>query len=91
MVFEWFKEHLPHLQFKVGFLPHCSFQCPEFKNIYTLTTSKKRYKNQEKMNNVSHTCQDESGLLRMNIYIYIYIYMCVYIYIYIYVYIYIYL
>ena len=33
--------------------------------IYTLTTLNKTYKNHEKMNNASQTCQDESGLLKV--------------------------
>ena len=62
MVFERFNEHLPHFQFKADFLLYCSSQCPEFENIYTLTTLNK---NHEKMNNASQTCQDESGLLKV--------------------------
>ena len=64
MVFEQFNEHLPHFQFKADFLLYCSSQCPEFENIYTLTTLNKTYKNYEK-NNASQTCQDESGLLKV--------------------------
>ena len=64
MVFERFNEHLPHFQFKADFLSYCSSQCPEFENIYTLTTLNKTYKNYEK-NNASQTCQDESGLLKV--------------------------
>ena len=64
MVFERFNEHLPHFQFKADFLSYCSSQCPEFENIYTLTTLNKTYKNHEK-NNASQTCQDESGLLKV--------------------------
>ena len=33
--------------------------------ISTLTTLNKTYKNHEKMNNASQTCQDESGLLKV--------------------------
>ena len=43
---------------------YCSSQCPEFENIYTLTTLNKTYKNCEK-NNASQTYQDESGLLKV--------------------------
>ena len=46
-------------------LRHSSSQCPEFENIYVLTTLNKTYKNDEKMNNASQTCQDESGLLKV--------------------------
>ena len=63
-VFERFNEHLSHFQFKADFLSNCSSQCPEFENIYTLTTLNKTYKNHEK-NNASQTCQDESGLLKV--------------------------
>ena len=65
MVFERFYGHLPHFQFKIDFLSYCSSQCPEFENLYTLTTLNKTYKNHEKMNNTSQTCQDESGLLKV--------------------------
>ena len=41
MVFERLNEHLPHFQFKADFLSYCSSQCPEFENIYTLTTLNK--------------------------------------------------
>ena len=64
MVFERFNEHLSHFRFKADFLSYCSSQCPEFKNIYTLTTLNKTYKNHEK-NNASQTCQDESCLLKV--------------------------
>ena len=64
MVFEQFNEHLPHFQFKSDFLLYCNSQYPEFKNIYTLTTLSKTYKNYEK-NNASQTCQDEFGLLKV--------------------------
>ena len=64
MVFERFNEHLPHFQFKADFLLYCSSQCPEFENIYTVTTLNKTFKNYEK-NNASQTCQDESGLLKV--------------------------
>ena len=64
MVFERFNEHLPHFQFKADFLSSCSSQCPDFENIYTLTTLNKTYKNHEK-NNATQTCQDESGLLKV--------------------------
>ena len=70
MVFEQFNEHLPRFQFKADFLLYCSSQCPEFENIYTLTTLNKTYKNYEK-NNASQTCQDESGLVKMNLAYYI--------------------
>ena len=63
-VFERFNEHLSHFQFKADVLSYCSSQCPEFENIYTLTTLNKTYKNYEK-NNASQTCQDESGLLKV--------------------------
>ena len=36
--FEWFSEHRSYFQFKADFLSYCSSQCPEFENIYTLTT-----------------------------------------------------
>ena len=65
MVFERFYEHLLHFQFKVDFLSHCSSQCPDFENIYALSTLNKTYKNQEKINNACQTCQDESGLLKV--------------------------
>ena len=64
-VFEQFNEHLPHFQFKADFLSYCSSQCPEFENIYTLTTLNKTYKNHEEMNNAPQFCQDESGLLKV--------------------------
>ena len=57
MVFERFNEHLPHFQFKADFLSYCSSQCPEFENIYTITTLNKTYKKHEK-NNASQTCQE---------------------------------
>ena len=60
MVFERFYEHLPHFQFKVDFFSYCGSQFPDFENVYTLTTLNKTYKSQEKMNNASQTCQDES-------------------------------
>ena len=41
-----------------------SSQCPEFENIYTITTLNKTCKTHEK-NNASQTCQDESGLLKV--------------------------
>ena len=65
LVFERFYEHLPHFQFNVDFLSYCSSQCPDFENMYTLTTLNKTDKKQEKMNNASQTCQDESGLLKV--------------------------
>ena len=61
---EPFNEHLPHFQFKADFLSYCSSQCPEFENIYTITTLNKTCKTHEK-NNASQTCQDESGLLKV--------------------------
>ena len=64
MVFERFNEHLSHFQFKGDFLSSCSSRCPEFENIYTLTTLNKIFKNHEK-NNASQTCQDQSGLLKV--------------------------
>ena len=64
MVFERFNEHLSHFQFKADFFSNCSPQCPEYENIYTLTTLNKICKNHEK-NNASQTCQDESGLLKV--------------------------
>ena len=60
-VFEQFNEHLPHFLFKVDFLSYCSSQCPEFEDIYTLTTLNKTLNNRQKINNASQTCQDESG------------------------------
>ena len=33
-----FNEHPPHFQLKADFLSYCSFQYPEFENIYTLAT-----------------------------------------------------
>ena len=57
MVFERFNEHVPQFQFKADFLSYGSSQCPEFENIYTLTTLDKT--------NASQTCQDESGLLKV--------------------------
>ena len=65
MVFEQFNEHLLHFQFKADFLSYCSSQCPDFENIYTLTTLNKTYKNHEEMNNAPQPCQDESGLLKV--------------------------
>ena len=65
MVFERFNEDLPHFQFKVDFLLYCSSQCPEFENIYTLTTLNKTYKNHEETGNAPQSCQDESGLLKV--------------------------
>ena len=65
MVFERFNEHLPQFQFKADFSSDCSSQCPEFENIYTLTTLNKTYKNHEEMNNAPESCQDESGLLKV--------------------------
>ena len=65
MVFEQFNDYLFHFQFETDFLSFCSFQCPEFWNIYILTTLNKTYKNHEKLNNASQTCQDESGLLKV--------------------------
>ena len=56
-----FNEHLPHFLFKVDFLSYCSSQCPEFEDIYTLTTLNKTLNNRQKINNASQTCQDESG------------------------------
>ena len=64
MVFERFNENLSHFQLKADFLSNCSSQCPEFENIYTLTTLNKVYKSHDK-NNASQTCQDESGLLKV--------------------------
>ena len=65
MIFERFNEHLPHFQFKADFLSYCSSQCPEFENIYTLTTLNKTYKNHEEMKNAPQSCQDESGFLKV--------------------------
>ena len=65
MVFERFNEQLPHFQFKADFLSYCSFQCPEFENIYTLTSLNKTLNNREKINNAFQTCQDESGLSKV--------------------------
>ena len=65
LVFKQFHEHLPHFQFKTDFLSYCSSQCPEFENIYTITTLIKAYKNYEKMKNAFQTCQDESVLLKV--------------------------
>ena len=65
MVFERFNGHLPHFQFKADFLSYCSSQCPEFENIYTLTTLNKTYTNHEEVNNAPQSCQDESGLLKV--------------------------
>ena len=53
MVFERFNIHLPHFQFKADFLSYCSSQCPEFENIYTLTTLNKTLNNREKISNAS--------------------------------------
>ena len=61
-VFERFKEHLVHFQFKSDVLSYCSCQCPEFENIYNLTTLNKTCKNHEEMNNVPQSFQDECGL-----------------------------
>ena len=61
MVFELFDEHLPHFQFKADFLSYCSSQCQELENIFALTRLNKTYKNHEKMNDASQTCQDKSG------------------------------
>ena len=66
MALERFNEHLPYFQFKADFSSYCSSQCPEFENIYTLTTLNKTYKNHKKMNNTSQTCQNESGLLKVS-------------------------
>ena len=63
MVFERFYEYIPHFQFRADFVSYCDSQCPEFENIYTLTTLNKTYKNKEKMNNASQSCQDKCGLL----------------------------
>ena len=65
MVFGRFNEHFPRSQFKVEFLSYCSSQCPEFENIYFLTTLNKTYKNHEKMNNTFQTCQGKSDLLKL--------------------------
>ena len=65
MVFERFNEHLPQFQFKADLSAYCSSQCPEFENIYTLTTLNKTCKNHEEMNNAPQSCQDESGLLKV--------------------------
>ena len=65
VVSERFNEHLPRFQFKADFLLYCGSLCPEFENIYTLTTLNKTYKNHKKMNNASQSCQDESGLLKV--------------------------
>ena len=47
------------------FLWYCSSQYPEFEDISTHATLNKTYKNHEKMNNASNTCQSESGLLKV--------------------------
>ena len=56
IIFEHFNEYLRHFQLEADFLSFFSFQCPEFENIYILTTLNKTYKNHEKMNNASQTC-----------------------------------
>ena len=65
MVFEQFNENLTHFKFKADFLLYFSSQCPELENIYPLTTIHKTYKNHEKMNDASQTCQYDSGLVEV--------------------------
>ena len=62
---ERFDDHLPHFQFKAGFLRYCCSQCQEFENICTLTTLNKTFKNHEEMNNAPQSCQDEPTLLKL--------------------------
>ena len=56
IVLEHFNEYLPHFRLETDFLSFFNFQCPEFENIYILTTLHKTYKNHKKMNNASQTC-----------------------------------